>query len=154
MTCSAAEKRQIFLACKAIFIGPNALLRKSKTIKKRITKHQAALNTSIPNFEINRVTNIVQALLKKQVFQSDTKAKMEFPDIFTPSPANNVKSNVFEADADRSAAHILEEITLAHAKDSERTQVPPGSLSVQLQAHDEAQVQAEGDSDSCKQMSF
>ncbi|EYE98320.1 uncharacterized protein EURHEDRAFT_206233 [Aspergillus ruber CBS 135680] len=107
MTCSAAEKRQIFLTCKAIFIGPNSLLRKSKTIKKRITKHQAELNTSIPNFEINRVTGTVQALLKKQVFQSDIKAKMEFPDLFTPSPVNNAKGNVFEAEAGRSGAPIL-----------------------------------------------
>jgi hypothetical protein len=92
--------------------------------------------------------------LKKQVFQSDTKAKMEFPDLFTPSPANEIKGNVFEAEADHSAAHILEETTFSHAKDSERTQVPPVPLSAELQAHDEAQVQAHRDTGPCKQMSF
>jgi len=40
--------------------------------------------------------------------------------------------------------HILEEITFAHAKDSERTHIPPVPLSAELQAHGEAQVQAEG----------
>ena len=154
MSCPAVEKRQIFLACKAIFIGPNALLRKWKTIQKRVTEHQVALNTLIPNFEINMVTNIVQALFKKQVFQSDIKAKMEFPDLFTPCLANNVKGNVFEADGDRSAAHIFEDITFAHAKNSERMQVPPVTLSVELQAYGEAQIQAEGDSNSCKHLSF
>lgn len=154
MACSAAEKRQIFLACKAIFTGPNASLRKLKTIQKRITQHQAALNTSIPNFEVNRVTNIVKALLKEQVFQSDIKAKTEFPDLFTPSPSKKVKCNVFEAEAARSAADILEEITFAHEKDSERMQVPPAPLPVELQAPAEAQVQVKGDTNSCKQMSF
>jgi len=67
------------------------LASKIKYHKKCVTKHQDALNTSVPNSEINRVTNIVQALLKKQVFQSDTKAEMGFPDLITPSPANNVK---------------------------------------------------------------
>ena len=154
MTCSIAEKRQIFLACKAIFTGPSASLRKTKTIQKRITSHQAALSTSIPNFEINRVTNIVQALLKEQVFQSDIKAKTEFPDLFTSSLTKNIKDNVFEAEAAHSAADILEEIAFTPEKDSERMQAPPVLLSAELQAPGEAQVQVKGDTNPCKQMSF
>jgi len=44
-------------------------------------------------------------LWSQQVLQSDIKAKMESPDLFILSPANNVKGNVFRAEADRSAAH-------------------------------------------------
>lgn len=146
MTCSKAENRQTFLACKAIFTGPSASLRKTKTIQTPITAHQAALSTSIPNFEVNRVTDIVQALLKEQVFQSDIKAKMEFPDLFTPSLTKNVKDNVFGAEAARSAADTLEEIVFAHEKDSERMQVPPMPLSAELQAPDKARVQVDADS--------
>ena len=154
MTCSAAEKRQIFLACKAIFTGPNTLPKKPKTIQKRITKHQAALNTSIPNFEVNRVTNIVRCLLKEQVFQSDIKAKTKFPDLFTPSPAKKVKCNAFEAEAARSAAGILEEITFSHHEDSERTRVPPVLLPAELQAPADTHVPIKGYNNSCKQVSL
>lgn len=155
MTYSTAEKRQVFLSCKAIFTGPNASLRKSKAIQKRITEHQDVLSTLISNFEIKRVASIVKALLEKQVFQSNVKAEMEFPDLFAPSPAKEAQHDAIEAEASRSAADILKETTLVYEReDSERTQAPSEPLSVELQVPAKAQVQVKSGINPCKQTSL
>lgn len=117
-------------------------------------EHQAALNILILNFEINRVTNIVQTLLTKQVFQSDLIAKTEFSDLFTSSSVKKVQHDISEAETVCSAADILEEIIFAHKKNSERTQISLVLLSVELQASTEAQIQIREDINSCKQTSF
>ncbi|EAW12032.1 uncharacterized protein ACLA_007920 [Aspergillus clavatus NRRL 1] len=118
MACPAAEKSQIFLACKAIFTGPHASLRKLKHIQKRITEHQASLGSIIPNFEVNRVSNVAKILLRKGVFQSDTKAKVEFPDLFAPSTAREIQHDASEIEAARSVAEALEEITSVYEREA------------------------------------
>ncbi|KAF7591633.1 hypothetical protein BBP40_001272 [Aspergillus hancockii] len=141
MASSAAERRQIFLACKAIFSGTNALLRKLKAVQKLVAAHQASLRTLIPNFNVNRVAIIVQGLLKKGVFQSDVKAKLEFPDLFEPSPARESQHDAFEHEAARSAVEVLEEIASVHERqDRETKPVPPPVLPVAVETTVEADM--------------
>lgn len=113
------------------------------------------LSTLISNFEIKRVASIVKALLEKQVFQSNVKAEMEFPDLFAPSPAKEAQHDAIEAEASRSAADILKETTLVYEReDSERTQAPSEPLSVELQVPAKAQVQVKSGINPCKQTSL
>ncbi|KAH8696296.1 hypothetical protein BGW36DRAFT_397879 [Talaromyces proteolyticus] len=92
MAYSAADKRRVYLACRPIFAGNNALLRKAKKIREL------------------KVVDIIKILLEKQIFQSDVKAKIEFPELFHSSPARDVQRAASENDAARSAAEALEEV--------------------------------------------
>ncbi|KAE8152853.1 hypothetical protein BDV25DRAFT_150482 [Aspergillus avenaceus] len=107
---SSTEEHQVFLACKAIFSGPHAALRKRKTIQKRIEEHQASLQTLIPNYDIHRVTTLVRALLERGVFGSDMKAETEFPDLYVSYPERESKHNAVEHEAARSAAEALHDV--------------------------------------------
>lgn len=147
MTHSETEKRQVFLACKEIFTGSNAGLRKRKTIRKHITDHQDTLSTSIPNFDIQRIAKIVEDLLQKQVFELDVNAKTEFPDLFAPSPTKQTQHDVSETEAARSAEHALEEINSIYErqKENDRELDPTVLLPVETEAPVEAQAQVNGE---------
>lgn len=91
---SENEKREVYIACKTLFAGPNASLRKLKCIEKQMTQNQATLKKSIPNLNINRAANIAQYLLQKGAFESDSKAKAEIPSLSAPSPAKKPQNDV------------------------------------------------------------
>ncbi|KAE8163563.1 hypothetical protein BDV40DRAFT_311615 [Aspergillus tamarii] len=135
MSSTAAERRQVFLACKAIFSGPHALLRKSKPITKLVTKHKSSLCTVIPEFKIKRVSLIVQELLKDGVFESDIKARLIFPDLPAPSTTKKSEQDAFEDEAARTVAETVREVESVCVKEeSEITKVPPMSVSVNVEA--------------------
>lgn len=139
---SEHEKYHVFLACKEIFTGPNAFIRKPKQIEKQITQHQAALGRSIPNFNVKKVAGIAHDLLHKRVFESDIKDKAEFSGLFTPSPAKKTQLDVPKTEAVRSTTHVLEEISSVHEKEqADRAPLPietgapaPAPASVEAEA--------------------
>ncbi|KAE8421648.1 hypothetical protein BDV36DRAFT_304377 [Aspergillus pseudocaelatus] len=135
MPSTAAERRQVFLACKAIFSGPDALLRRSKAISKRLAEHQSSLCTLIPDFDINRVSLIVQELLKDGVFESDIKARLIFPDLPAPSTTKKSEQDSFEDEAARTIAETVREVeSVCDREECETTKVPPISVSVKVEA--------------------
>lgn len=84
---SEAEKREVYIACKSIFAGPNASVRKLKSIEKLISQHQATLRKAIPDFNLLRVATTARILLLGGAFESDAKAKAEMPSLLALSPA-------------------------------------------------------------------
>ncbi|KAK3619915.1 hypothetical protein LTR22_025801 [Elasticomyces elasticus] len=94
MSSSASERRRVYLACRAIFAGNNAQLRKQKKIKEVIKKKQAYLAPLIRDIGFENVVEVSRILLEDGVFESDLKAKR------TESEHN----------AARSAAEALEEM--------------------------------------------
>ena len=110
MTYAPVDRRRVYLACKAIFTGNNAQLRKQKKIRELVDKHKGALNPLIRDFGVPKVVDILRVLLDSGVFQSDLKAKIEFPELFRSSPDRTVQRAESENNAARSAAEALEEI--------------------------------------------
>lgn len=110
MAHSVTDKRRVYLACRPIFAGSNALLRKTKKVRELVTKHRTRLHQLIQDFTLDKVVDILKALLEEQIFQSDVKAKIEFPELFHSSPARDVQRAASEDDAARSAADALEEV--------------------------------------------
>jgi hypothetical protein len=86
MKYSAAEQRQVYLACRAIFAGDNAQIQKKKKIRELVDMHTSSLRPLIYDFRVDKVVEIVKALLERKIFQSDVKAEIEFPDLFISSP--------------------------------------------------------------------
>lgn len=110
MDFSAADQHRVYLACRPIFAGDNALVRKTKRVRNLILQHKKALRPLIQDFTFERVVNIVKHLLEKEIFQSDVKAKVEFPELFHSSPVRTAQRAASEDDAARSAAEALEEV--------------------------------------------
>ncbi|KAE8373329.1 hypothetical protein BDV26DRAFT_301180 [Aspergillus bertholletiae] len=130
-----AEQRQVFLACKAIFSGPNALLRKEKPIKKLITEHKSSLCKLIPGFDVNRVSLITKELLKDGVFQSEVKARLMFPNVPTPSMTKKREHGTCEGEATRTVIETVQEIEpVREIEKGEITQAPPIVVSVEVEA--------------------
>jgi hypothetical protein len=106
----AADRRRVYLACRAIFAGNNALLRKQKKIKELVVTHKRALKPLVADFGADKVVEILKLLLEAQIFQSELKAKIEFPELFLSSPVRDVQRAASEIDAARSMEEALEEI--------------------------------------------
>lgn len=136
MAYSPADKRRVYLACRAIFAGNNALLRKSKKIRELVVSHNAALAPIIRDFKVEKVLEILKILLEGQVFQSDVKAKIEFPELFRSSPTRDVQRTTSENDAARSVAEVLEEI--ASVEDRENVSEEGGENSEVASIQDRA----------------
>jgi len=110
MAYPAADKRRVYLACRAIFAGDNAHLRRPKKIREQVEQHTSSLKPLIRDFGVAKVVDISRILLDSQTFQSDLKAKVEFPELFRSSPDRDVQRGESEEHAARSEAEALEEI--------------------------------------------
>ncbi|KAE8323704.1 hypothetical protein BDV39DRAFT_217558 [Aspergillus sergii] len=136
MPSTAAERRQVFLACKgkAIFSGPYALYRKSGAIIKRLVKHKTSLRTLFRKFSVGRVCRIAKELLEAGVFESDIKAQLIFPDLLAPSTTEKSENDVLEDETTCAEAKTVKEAeSVCEREESETTQSPPISLSMKVE---------------------
>ncbi|KAL7660787.1 hypothetical protein ACMYSQ_000230 [Aspergillus niger] len=109
-----SEERQIFLACRAIFSGGYAGIRKTKTIRTRLEMHESSLRRLIPNYNLTVVVPIVKALLEKRLFGSSAKAEAYFPGLFEPCPVRQTQNAALEQEASRSNEEVLEVISQSY----------------------------------------
>ncbi|KAI1375489.1 hypothetical protein F4677DRAFT_423017 [Hypoxylon crocopeplum] len=114
-----ADKRRVYLTCRAIFAGDKALLRRQKKVREEVEKRPYALGSLTHDLGIEKVVEILRDLLERRVFESELKAKVEFPELFHSSPNQDVQREASEIDAARSTAEALEEITSAEHIDAE-----------------------------------
>lgn len=110
MAYSAVDERRVYLACRPIFAGNNALLRRHKKICELVKEHEESLHQLIRDFTTGKVVSIIKTLLERDIFYSDVKAKIEFPELYLSSPGRDVQRAASENDAARSAAEALDEI--------------------------------------------
>jgi hypothetical protein len=111
------DKRRVYLACKPIFAGNNVQLRRYKKICELVKEHEESLRQLIDDFTTGKVINILKILLERDIFQSDIKAKIEFPELYLSSPARDVQRAVSEDNAARSVAEALDEIASREDKE-------------------------------------
>ncbi|KAI1454588.1 hypothetical protein F4805DRAFT_469318 [Annulohypoxylon moriforme] len=114
-----ADKRRVYLACRAIFAGDKAQLRRPKKVREEIVKRPWALGSLTHDLGIEKVVEILRDLLERRVFESEIRAKVEFPELFHSSPDQEVQREASEIDAARSAAEALEEIASEEHIDGE-----------------------------------
>lgn len=111
MSYSSTEKRRVFLACRPIFTtGENAQVRKQKSVRKIVDKHRKSLRALLADLGVDRVVEILRGLLEKRIFESEVQARAQFPELYSSSPAQNVRRAESENDAARSIAELLDEI--------------------------------------------
>ena len=117
MAGSPPDERLVYLALKNVFKGEDARLRKSKKIEKLIRGHQKELNVKqlVQEYNIDKVCNVVKALLKSKIFESTLKAKVRFPEVFQVSPAQSAEREASEAEAAK-----IEEVAIKDVADSQQ----------------------------------
>jgi len=104
------DEKRVFLAYRAIFDGNNAQIRQSKAILKVVSQHRKSSQSILKDLGEQHVLCTLKKLLERKIFQSEVKAKLAFPDLFTTSLAQDVQHNASEADAARTEAEALEDI--------------------------------------------
>ena len=82
-------------------------------------RHRPSLRPLIKDFGDNKVIDIARILLEGRIFESELRAKIEFPELFLSSPARDVQRAASENDAQRSTAEALEEIASLEGGDDE-----------------------------------
>ena len=108
-----ADKRRVYLAYRTVFAGPNALLRKPKKVREVIEVRQHVFRPLIKDFGLEKIIEIVIILLNGQIFQSELKAKIAFPELFRTTPSRDIQRAESENDAVRSEAEALEDLLSA-----------------------------------------
>ncbi|KAK7756894.1 hypothetical protein SLS62_000910 [Diatrype stigma] len=105
-----ADKRRVYLAGRAIFTGDKALLRQLKKVRKVITDNKGVLRPLIRDLGEEKVVEIVRDLLERRVFETELRAKIEFPELFHSSPNQEIQREASEVDAARSVSEAINEI--------------------------------------------
>ncbi|KAL4878178.1 hypothetical protein BJY04DRAFT_221324 [Aspergillus karnatakaensis] len=111
MVQSDPDERLVYLACQHIFHGSNSLVRKRKNIKSLIQQNQPALTDILREYSIDRTCNVAKKLLVDQVFHSNLRAKIRFPELFEVSPAQSAEREASEAEAARDEANAVRKIS-------------------------------------------
>jgi len=63
------------------------MLRKSKKVREVVEKHKSSFQPLIKEFGNDKIISILKELLAGRIFQSELRAKVEFPELFRSSPA-------------------------------------------------------------------
>ncbi|KAJ5016903.1 N-acetyl-6-hydroxytryptophan oxidase ivoB [Colletotrichum sp. SAR 10_99] len=120
MSYTLEERQRVYRTCRAIFSGDAALFRKPKKIKETLLQNRGSLQHVFQEFDEVKLADIVKELLENRLFESDLRAKVEFPELFRTSPQQDAQREASEADAAKSVADCLGEI----ARFEEEEEIP------------------------------
>lgn len=113
------------------------MLRKSKKVREVVEKHKSSFRPLIKEFGNDKIIGILKELLAGRIFQSELRAKVEFPELFRSSPARDVQRTTSENDAARSEAEALEEIASLEGKEDDlaenRAEIPEATDTIAVE---------------------
>ena len=110
MVTSPQHKRRVYVLCRPNFSGDNALVRRPKKIKELLHKSKKSVRPLLQEIGEAKLLEIVKSLLEGRVFETELRAKVEFPELFRPAADRDAQRQASEAEAVRSAEEILDEI--------------------------------------------
>ena len=106
------DQKRVYLTYRAIFNGSNAQIRQPKAITKVVSQHRKSTpcQNLLKGLGEKQVVDSLKDLLGREIFASELKAKLEFPDLYEASEAQDAQHNASEADAAKTEAEVLENI--------------------------------------------
>ncbi|RYP13834.1 hypothetical protein DL765_006706 [Monosporascus sp. GIB2] len=110
MAQQPVDKRRVYLAGRGVFTGDKAHIRKLKTVRKVVEQHKASLQTLIHDLGEKKMIEAVRDLLERRIFESELRAKIEFPELFHSSPDQEMQREASEIAAARSATEAINEM--------------------------------------------
>lgn len=111
---SITEKRRVYVLCRPIFSGENARVRKRKKVKEMVNSSRISLLEELGEAKL---VEALRSLLENRIFESELRAKNEFPDLFRPSPSRHAQRQASEVNAAKSTAEALDEVTRHHSEE-------------------------------------
>ncbi|GKT44873.1 uncharacterized protein ColSpa_05054 [Colletotrichum spaethianum] len=117
MAHTTEERQQVYRMCRALFSGDGAQLRQKKRVRKVLVKNKSSLQPLFEGMGEEKLVIIAQFLLENRVFESDLQAMLMFPDLFRTSPRRDAQREASEADAAKSVANALVDMT--HSEDED-----------------------------------
>ena len=113
MVSRAERRRRIFLTARAVFIGPSAQIRERKDIRPLSSRHPDTFRQLNSAFGENVVVDIICSLLENGIFESELKARLNFPELYQVSAVRSLQHDVSEQDAVNSEAEAFDSISHA-----------------------------------------
>lgn len=110
-TTTAKRRRNVFLAARAVFTDQKAFIRDRNTVEKLVSRHAWSFRKELLHLEKQPVIDMTLSLLRKQVFESEEKAKLVFPELYHVSAVRGMQHDASEENAARSEAKAQEEVS-------------------------------------------
>lgn len=76
------DRQRVYTAYREVFHGKTARPRKKKAIRNVVRNYLSRSQESVSDTEVTRIVPVLSALLKDGVFDSEERAREEFPEVF------------------------------------------------------------------------
>lgn len=146
------DGRLVYLHCSSIFSGENAQIRRLKKVSQLLEKHKASIKILTKEFSLPAIAAIAKELLEKRIFESLTRAKLRYPELFQPSETQEAERAASEAEVVRIEAEAAQDIVLTSddergdecldLQEIQRPAEPEGTLEDNADALDNVQASA------------
>ncbi|KAF5491625.1 hypothetical protein CGCS363_v010663 [Colletotrichum siamense] len=103
---SFSEYQQVYVACRSIFQGRNAKIRRLSKIKSVFKVKAEVVESVVEEMGEEKVANVALDLLREKVFKYETKARARFPAAFQIETGTRNSINGLEAE--RATSHTAE----------------------------------------------
>ncbi|KAM0329988.1 hypothetical protein ACHAQA_004157 [Verticillium albo-atrum] len=131
-----ADRERVYLVCRAIFSGEYSKLKSAKKMRKLLRKNKASIEPLSQEFGLDKLHEIVLCLCTAGLFESEGKARIEFPRLYQAVPQPCEPNDEPEADAMSSDGVLLDDLGVYQGEDevaeNEGVQLEPATSSLDL----------------------
>lgn len=108
MATRLPDQRLVYLHCRSLFDGVNAQLRREKSILRILKSHKTSIVFLTQEFSLEAICSIAKGLLQEGIFESTSRARLRFPEVFETTAAQRSERVASEAEVARSEAEAIE----------------------------------------------
>lgn len=119
MVTRIPNQRLVYLHCASVFKGDRAQIRKLKKVTEVLTRYRKSIKTLTNEFSLATIAPVAKALLDREVFASEARAKLHFPELFQPSETQEAEREASEAEAARIEAEAVQEAIVTSDEECE-----------------------------------
>lgn len=95
------DGRLVYLHCASIFKGSNAQLRRPKKVLQVLEGEKKSIKVLTRDFSLQDIALVAKQLLEEGIFESTSRARLHFPELFEQSISQEAEREAFEAEATR-----------------------------------------------------
>lgn len=108
MATRLPDQRLVYLHCRSLFDGVNAQLRQKKHIRRILQANKTSIVILTQEFSVDAICSVAKELLQDGIFESTSKARLRFPEVFETTAAQKSARVASEAEVARSEAEAIE----------------------------------------------
>lgn len=103
------QQKRVYIAYRAVFKGEAALMRQRKAISKVVSNLRKSGQGRVEGLGESDIVDILEVMLKRNLFDLETKAQLALPAQFTTTSAHGGKYSLLKAAAGKSEAKVLKD---------------------------------------------